>query len=384
MNDLISRADAIAAAQSQGPLFVEDIQALPSASQPEAEPVAWRSVLEQYRDDLCEGFCKEDQWSDAGHSHPDMQRDCGGCRAAAALLALPTPAPVVPAEGLDAERLVAAWLDETEAFASRRERLLDDVLAECDLAPWLHAACQVGIDAALRAQQPAAPVSADMGNPISMIYRNYRGEVAERTVIPRRIWRGSTDWHPEPGWLMSAFDPEKGADRDFALADCDFRRAAPVSGVTVRPLVWLADGLNGQALVASALGLDVFYRVDGKPGNWTLTSPGAREYVLTPGYETRAAAQAAASVDYERRILSALDGGGVMAQEAGWQPIETAPRDGSSIIACTNEYDEPLILRWFMVNGHETWRDWDADGYINVTHWMPLPEPPALSALEGK
>ena len=70
-----------------------------------------------------------------------------------------TPAPVVPAEGLDAEHLVAAWLDEMEVFATRRERLMDDVLAECDLAPWLHAACQVGIDAALRAHQPAAPVS---------------------------------------------------------------------------------------------------------------------------------------------------------------------------------------------------------------------------------
>lgn len=63
-------------------------------------------------------------------------------------------APVVPAEGLDAEHLVAAWLDETEVFATRRERLMDDVLAECDLAPWLHAACQVGIDAALRSAQP--------------------------------------------------------------------------------------------------------------------------------------------------------------------------------------------------------------------------------------
>lgn len=75
------------------------------------------------------------------------------------LAMVPTPAPVVPAEGLDAEHLVAAWLDETEVFATRRERLMDDVLAECDLAPWLHAACQVGIDAALRAHQPAAPVS---------------------------------------------------------------------------------------------------------------------------------------------------------------------------------------------------------------------------------
>lgn len=43
-------------------------------------------VLRQYKSDLCEGFCGEDGWHDAGHSHPDIQRDCGGCRAAAAIL----------------------------------------------------------------------------------------------------------------------------------------------------------------------------------------------------------------------------------------------------------------------------------------------------------
>lgn len=72
----------------------------------------------------------------------------------------------------------------------------------------------------------AAP-SAQEGQPITMTYRNYRGEVADRTVTPKRIWWGSTDWHPEPGWLMTAYDPEKHADRDFALADADFRRVAP-------------------------------------------------------------------------------------------------------------------------------------------------------------
>lgn len=55
-----------------------------------------RMALEKYRDDLCEGFCKEEQWSDAGHSHPDMQRNCGGCLAASVLLKSATlshPAP---------------------------------------------------------------------------------------------------------------------------------------------------------------------------------------------------------------------------------------------------------------------------------------------------
>ena len=41
----------------------------------------------------------------------------------------------------------------------------------------------------------------------------------QRTITPKRIWWGATDWHPEPQWLLTAFDAEKQADRDFALKD---------------------------------------------------------------------------------------------------------------------------------------------------------------------
>ena len=121
------------------------LECAPAASQPEAEPVAWRFVLEQYRDDLCEGFCKEDHWSDAGHSHPDMQRDCGGCRAAAALLAHLTPAPVVPADGLvEAMREAIDLLKERKHGSPAR-------------SPGHNA--RLVLEDALRAHQPAAPVS---------------------------------------------------------------------------------------------------------------------------------------------------------------------------------------------------------------------------------
>jgi len=58
--------------------------------------------------------------------------------------------------------------------------------------------------------------------PLTFRYTNWRGETAVRTATPVRIWWGSTDWHPEPGWLMTAHDHGKDAERDFALADCDF------------------------------------------------------------------------------------------------------------------------------------------------------------------
>jgi len=50
-------------------------------------------------------------------------------------------------------------------------------------------------------------------------YRNHRGEVALRRIEPRNIWFGSTEWHPREQWLLNAYDHDKQAERDFALAD---------------------------------------------------------------------------------------------------------------------------------------------------------------------
>jgi len=54
---------------------------------------------------------------------------------------------------------------------------------------------------------------------VSMVYTNYRGETAVRKIVPRKIWFGKTDWHPEEQWLLTALDVGKEADRDFALKD---------------------------------------------------------------------------------------------------------------------------------------------------------------------
>lgn len=55
--------------------------------------------------------------------------------------------------------------------------------------------------------------------PLSFRYLNYRGEVSVRTVRPLNIYFGSTEWHPEPQWLLAATDIEKGERRDFAIKD---------------------------------------------------------------------------------------------------------------------------------------------------------------------
>jgi predicted DNA-binding transcriptional regulator YafY len=69
------------------------------------------------------------------------------------------------------------------------------------------------------APQTEAFSSADPSKAISIIYTNYRGETAQRTILPQRVWFGATDWHPEEQWLLEAIDIDKGAPRSFALRD---------------------------------------------------------------------------------------------------------------------------------------------------------------------
>ena len=54
---------------------------------------------------------------------------------------------------------------------------------------------------------------------VNILYTNYRGETAIRKIIPKKIWFGSTDWHPGEQWLLDAEDLEKKADRSFAMKD---------------------------------------------------------------------------------------------------------------------------------------------------------------------
>lgn len=57
------------------------------------------------------------------------------------------------------------------------------------------------------------------GEVVEVEYTNYRGEKAVRRVEPQRIWFGSTDFHPEPQWLLDVFDLGRAAIRTFAMRD---------------------------------------------------------------------------------------------------------------------------------------------------------------------
>lgn len=66
--------------------------------------------------------------------------------------------------------------------------------------------------------EPSAPSKRD--EPVATLaYTNYRGETSTRRIIPKSVRYGSTPWHPEPQWLLLAWDDDKQADREFALKD---------------------------------------------------------------------------------------------------------------------------------------------------------------------
>jgi predicted DNA-binding transcriptional regulator YafY len=70
----------------------------------------------------------------------------------------------------------------------------------------------------LTTDQPAE-AAADLHKAVSIVYTNYRGETAQRRIIPQRVWFGATKWHPDEQWLLDAFDVEKQSPRSFALRD---------------------------------------------------------------------------------------------------------------------------------------------------------------------
>lgn len=50
-------------------------------------------------------------------------------------------------------------------------------------------------------------------------YKNYKGKSAYRKVLNPRVWFGTTIYHPDPQWFLTAYDTEKDDIRDFAIKD---------------------------------------------------------------------------------------------------------------------------------------------------------------------
>lgn len=74
----------------------------------------------------------------------------------------------------------------------------------------------------------------------------------------------------------------------------------------------------------------------------------------------------------------------------GWQPITTAPSDGTPFFVWADGYEWPEVIRWYP-HDEETVEECGEAGYFSyaeelladacdweheVTHWMPLPAAP--------
>lgn len=57
-----------------------------------------------------------------------------------------------------------------------------------------------------------------MSTEVDIDYTNWRGERAIRRIIPIDLHFDANQWHPEPQWLLLAYDVEKDADREFAMS----------------------------------------------------------------------------------------------------------------------------------------------------------------------
>ena len=59
----------------------------------------------------------------------------------------------------------------------------------------------------------------NMNHPIKVLYINWRGETAVRSIVPLRIYFGSTEYHQDEQWLLEVWDIERDAARVYALKD---------------------------------------------------------------------------------------------------------------------------------------------------------------------
>jgi hypothetical protein len=57
------------------------------------------------------------------------------------------------------------------------------------------------------------------GQIIKFKYKNWQGVVANRAARIECLIYSSSEWHPEPQWLVKAFDFDRRETRLFALVD---------------------------------------------------------------------------------------------------------------------------------------------------------------------
>jgi hypothetical protein len=65
-----------------------------------------------------------------------------------------------------------------------------------------------------------------------------------------------------------------------------------------------------------------------------------------------------------------------------WQPIETAPKDGTHLLGYAPEFEhQPICTIEYSVR-YKNW--WSIGNCCQPTHWQPLPAPPSAEPADPK
>jgi hypothetical protein len=67
-------------------------------------------------------------------------------------------------------------------------------------------------------------------------YKNWKGEISDRKVLPITVWFGSTEYHKEPQLFLKAFDVDKQVERDFALKDIQYYELSELHSEKILPV----------------------------------------------------------------------------------------------------------------------------------------------------
>lgn len=89
------------------------------------------------------------------------------------------------------------------------------------------------------------------------------------------------------------------------------------------------------------------------------------------------------AVDYAKQ-LNAARAALSAARPDEWQPIETAPKDGTRFLAWMPWFDGPCAVELWWEDGAWQMRDRKFTMGCRATHWHPMPPPPALRRPAGE
>lgn len=247
-----------------------------------------------------------------------------------------------------------------------------------------------------------APTQGGGERPILAEYTNWRGERSIRTFIPRRVFWGSNEWHPEPQVLIEAYDCEKEALRTFAASgfatpSSPVSSPSPAGGVrealdALLPFASTADHFDDYEVTADNPSVLCTVRLADLRRARTVVRDAAVSSSPEPsgspnkcGFPFCSCAKKGVCAHADAALSSPATG-----EVVDWQPISTAKRKHGERLILALENGE-VVMGWWGVGRYDrsrkdyncTWVDHPGNE-IEPTHWAAKPmHPAALNPAPG-